>query len=282
MRILVLLFLTTLISACSNSKSDSWHEAVESGSADVVVYYVPAPGFAEPGPASSENPTGVTADLMRAFAEWSHREMDVEVRLRFVREDDWQAFYSRVRESQGGVFGIGNVTITEERRREIAFSPPYMPNTAVLITSDVYPELATWEDLSTSLEGLSALAFAGTLHEARLRDIIRNHHPAASLEHATSNTEILQRVEDGGYFAYVDGYNVWRAQEQGAAIRHHAIGDDASEHLGVIMPLESDWQPVMTTFMETFYGSPAHFYLFERHLGPRVAALILSGDQMLR
>lgn len=278
MRFLRLVLLFVFLAACSNDEPDTWNDAVESGLADVIVYYVPAPGFADPDAGTSVDPAGVTADLMREFAEWSAREMDVDLRIRFVREDDWQAFYRTVRDAGSGVFGIGNVTITEERRREIAFSPPYMPNTAVLITSDAYPELTSWADMAMAFEGLQALAFAGTLHEARLQEVVRSYHPNATIDRAASNSEIVRRVEEGGYFAYVDGYNVWRAQEDGAAIRHHSIGDDASEHFGIIMPIESDWQPVLNSFLETFYGSPEHFQLFERHLGPRVAALILAAD----
>lgn len=279
MRILVLLFLVTLLSACSNGGPDSWQKAEGSGSAEIVVYYVPAAGFAMSTDEDDGYPRGVTAGLMREFAEWTAREKGVDVQLQFVREDDWSTFYATVRDSRSGTFGIGNVTITDERANEIGFSPPYMPNTAVLVTSLNHPELASWEDLSTTFAGLNALAFPGTLHETRLRTIVERHHSEASIEYGSSNSEILDRAEQGGYFAYLDGYNVWRAQEEGAMVRHHPIGDQDGEHFGVIMPLGSDWEPIMAGFMKTFYGSQAHVDLFEHHLGPRVGALVLSTAQ---
>jgi len=50
-----------------------------------------------------------------------------------------------------GLIGFGNVTITEELKNELAFSPPYMNNIASLITLRDVPELKNFEELATLL-----------------------------------------------------------------------------------------------------------------------------------
>jgi ABC-type amino acid transport substrate-binding protein len=278
MRLLPFVALLILLHAGCNDagrsdRFDSWQSVQDRGEGRIAVIYVPADGFAYVD--AEGGLTGVTVDMMRRFADWL-LDQGYEVEVDFKREDDWQRFYSRVRDGHAGMFGIGNVTITDERRSEIAFSPPYMTNTAVLISPDFVPELVDWADLRESFAGLNALAFEGTLHEERLRRLIREHHPDAEIAYAHSNSEIIERVAAGEYFAYVDGYNVWRAQQDGAAIRHHTIGDDASEAFGVIMPLESDWDAPMERFMNQFIGSSSHRSIFERHLGERLAASIIE------
>jgi hypothetical protein len=246
----------------------TWAHAEQAGDATLRVLYVPADGFAYT--ADGDSVTGVTAEIMRAFARWVSERYDVAVTLHFVEEQDWRVFYGRIRDAHGGVFGLGNVTITDERRRELRFSPPYLTNVAVLITHDAIAELNTLEDVRTTFSGLSALAFEGTLHEERLRFLRDAWIPDAPVAMAQSNSEIIERVAAGGYFAYVDAYNFWRAQEQGAPLRRHAMGDDPAEEFGIIMPLNNDWAPLLEEFFARdggYRNAPEYRRILEHHLG---------------
>jgi hypothetical protein len=140
----------------------------------------------------------------------------------------------------------------------------------VLITHDSVGELNALADAWTTFSGLSALAFEGTLHEERLRALRGAHVPGAPLVMARSNNEIIERVAAGGYFAYVDAYNFWRAQEQGAPLRRHAVGDDPAEEFGVIMPLNNDWAPLLEEFFARdggYRNAPEYRRILEAHLG---------------
>lgn len=233
------------------------------------VLYVPAEGFAYLD--AEGRLTGFTVDLMRAFAAWVEDEHDVALELDFVEETDWRTFYRRVRDAEGGVFGLGNVTITEARRAEIAFSPPYLANVAVLVTPPGVPDLAPGAVPPDALDGLEALAFEGTLHEERVRAFRSAYAPEAPLAFARSNQAILERVAEGSAFAFLDGYNVWRAEAAGVPLRRHRAFDDATEHFGVILPREADWQEPLAAFVEAFRGSEAYTHRLREHLGEQVA-----------
>jgi ABC-type amino acid transport substrate-binding protein len=248
-------------------------EARREGAATLRVVYVPAEGFAYRG--AEGRPTGVTVDIMRAFAAWLASEQDLHVELDFVEETDWRTFYSRVREGSGGVFGLGNVTITDARRQELQFSPAYMTNVAVLITHESIDELTTLEDVPRAFAGLRPLGFEGTLHETRVRALRDAWLPGVAVELAGSNGEILERVGAGCCFAWIDGYNFWRARDQGAPLRRHAIGDDPAEEFGIIMPPDSDWPSVLAAFLggrDGFRMSPQYDAILVRHLGEAIAA----------
>jgi hypothetical protein len=258
----------------------TWAHAERAGEATLRVLYVPAAGFAYT--ADGDSVTGVTAEIMRAFARWVSERHDVAVTLHFVEEQDWRVFYGRVRDAHGGVFGLGNVTITDERRQELSFSPPYLTNVAVLITHDSVNELNTLADMATTFSGLSALAFEGTLHEERLRFLRDAWIPHAPVEMAQSNSEIIERVVAGGYFAYVDAYNFWRAQEQGAPLRRHAVGDDPAEEFGIIMPLNNDWAPLLEEFFARdggYLNAPEYRRILEHHLGASLTEALEAARQ---
>lgn len=278
MRVLALPLLMALVSGCAAPPVAPGAAAPsEVARADTLtVLYVPAEGFAYTG--ADGRLTGVTAELMRAFAAWEARETGRPIVLDFVEEPDWRAFYARVRDAEGTVFGLGNVTITEARRAELRFSPPYLHNVAVLVTRDDVPELAHLDEIPERFAGLRGVPFAGTLHEVRLRRLREAYLPEAPLEPATSNAEILARVAEGGRFAYVDGYNFWRAEAAGAPLRRHAVADDPGETFGVIMPLGNPLAPRLDAFLAGtagtagFVASPAYGALLQRHLGPALAA----------
>jgi ABC-type amino acid transport substrate-binding protein len=248
-------------------------EARREGTATLRVIYVPADGFAYRG--EDGQPTGVTVEIMRAFATWLASQQDLRVELDFVEETDWRTFYRRVRDGSGGVFGLGNVTITDARRQELQFSPAYMTNVAVLITHEAIDELTTLEDVPRAFGGLRPLGFEGTLHETRVRTLRDAWLPDVAVELAGSNAEILERVGAGCCFAWIDGYNYWRARGQGAPLRRHAIGDDPAEEFGIIMPPDSDWPSLLAAFLggpDGFRRSPEYDAVLVRHLGEALAA----------
>lgn len=258
-------------------KSSSWSDVRSQGEGVITLVYVPSEGF------SYEDEegllTGVTIELVRDFVEYVNQEHDVDVTIHYKEIESFSDFYNYVVESDSGVFGVANVTITEERKEELQFSPPYMTNIATLITHSDVEEISGLENLSELFIGLDALAFEGTLHEVRLRRIIDELLPEAGIEFAHSNNEIIERVsEENRYFAYVDIYNYWRAIERGEPLRRHSAGDEASEQFGVISPTGSDWGDVMNQFFEKKGGyteSERYRSLMREHLGKELAALLI-------
>ncbi len=271
----VLMFITpALFTACGGSEhtGDSLSESQQRGYGTLKVLYVPADGFAYEN--DEGELTGVTIEIMQEFADFVQAAKGIDIRYDFIPEENWQTFYSMVKNSTGGVFGLGNVTITEARKNELRFSPPYMTNIAVLITHDSVEDVRELTAIGNSFSGMTGLAFEGTLHEDRVRRLINNYIPGASIEHASSNSEILQRVsENPDLFAYIDIYQYWRGLEQGLPLKQHASADLASERFGIIMPLNNDWAPILTDFFERGMGfrtSRTYRSIMEEHLGPEL------------
>ena len=254
-------------------------EAKEEGRAELVYLYVPSSGFAYRD--GEGELTGVTVELLRDLAAFVEREHQVEVEIDWIEEPEWATFYGMVRESRGGVFGIGNVTITEARRDELRFSPPYLNNVAVLVTHENVSELSSMDEIGEAFQGLTGLPYPGTLHEERLLAIRDEHLPEMPTREVSSNDELVSLLASGdGYFGYIDVYNYWRARSAGHALRRHEVGDDASEQFGVIMPLDSDWGPVVDAFFAEDGGYPSsdrYRSLLEEHLGSELAGLLADG-----
>jgi ABC-type amino acid transport substrate-binding protein len=265
--------------AASPVAGTSFRETQRTGRGQITFFYVPASGFAYRDDTGTL--TGVTVELLRDFARYAADTHGVELEAVWREEVRWSDFYRHVRNSEGGVFGVGNVTITEARRDELDFSPPYLHNIAVLVTHERVPELHSMADIGHAFRSLTALPFPGTLHEARLDAIRERYLPGLPTRPVESNDEIVALLaSDGGYFGYLDVYNYHRARQAGLPLRRHRVGDDASEAFGVILPRSSDWTPVIEAFFRAGggYTRSARFREHMRnHLGEELAAL-LAGD----
>jgi hypothetical protein len=258
--------------------ASTFARARDAGVAELVFFYVPSSGFAYRD--GEGRLTGVTVELLRDFAAYVAEEYGIDLRVEWREEERWADFYGYVRDSRGGAFGIGNVTITEPRRDELDFSPPYLNNVAVLVTHQEVPELGAMEEIGEAFRGLVALPYPGTLHEMRLLAIRDRWLPGVEMRPVASNDELVALLADGGHFGYIDVYNYWRARQAGEPLRRHPVGDDASETFGVILPHGSDWTPVMEAFFARDGGyaqSPRYRGLLREHLGDELAGM-LAGD----
>jgi ABC-type amino acid transport substrate-binding protein len=262
--------------AAAPVSASTFGAALAAGGAHVTFLYVPSSGFAYRD--RDGRLTGVTVELLRDFAGYVARTHRIDLRVEWQEEERWADFYGYVRDSEGGVFGIGNVTITDARRHELDFSPPYLNNVAVLVTHERVPELGSLSEIPDAFRGLTALPYPGTLHEARLQEIRDGWLPDMPARSVASNDELVALLaSDGPYFAYIDVYNYWRAREAGQPLRRHGVGDDDSETFGVILPHGSDWTPIIEAFFsdDGGYVDNARFRtLLRRHLGDELAGLL--------
>ncbi|MCG6118031.1 MAG: transporter substrate-binding domain-containing protein [Aquimonas sp.] len=270
------LMITASDPAAALDRGDTRAAHRESGSARLQVLWVASEGWA--GSDAEGHPQGLAVELMQRFAGWLEEAHGISVSLDFVEERSWRRFYGRIREAEGGVFGLGNVTITETRRQELAFSPPYVDNIAVLASHAGLAQLQDPADLATHFEGRRALGFAGTLHESRLAALAKAYWPDMPLDAAGSNDEILAALAADTHFGYLDAYVFHRAQARGLPVRRHSALDARDEQFGIIMPLDNDWQGLLAEFFALDDGlmqAPWYREAMARHLGPELAELLL-------
>lgn len=283
----VIFLASVMLLACSeNSKTISadtyadqgttYAQARQTQTATLRVLYVPAPGFAVEADGEMQ---GVGIDILYDFQRWFERYHSISLQFEFIPEEDWSVFYQRIVDAEGGVFGLGNVTITEQRRDELAFSPPYLNNVAVLITAAQYPEFTTVESMADHIDTLRPLAFSSTLHQTRVEELRDQIQPDATLTEVTTNQAVLDEVSENNFYSYIDAYNYHRAAEQGASIKHHPAFSLSGEQFGIIMPHSNDWQMMLTAFFAAEGGyltTERYRTILRTHLGEQVTEILLE------
>jgi hypothetical protein len=96
----------------------------------------------------------------------------------------------------------------------------------------------------------------------------------------TTSQETLEKVfADPNGFAYLDLAFYIEAVQIKKNVKRHAVGDKAAEQFGIIMPLGSDWAPLMDEFFKAnggYTNSKEYKTMLRKHLGESGVKLLQS------
>ena len=277
------LFMIFLALSCSFSYAQytgaTWSSVKSSGAGTLSLAYVETPGFVYKD--NSGKLTGICVDIMNDFIGYVNTQYGVKLASKFVGDGaSFSGMYGKIQASKGGVIGLGNITIRASRKKEVKFSPPFITNFSILVTHTSVPTLTNIKQISTTFKGLTAYAPKGTTNEKRLMDIKSNSFPSMPIKHVASSAEALQKVlNDQSAFAYLDVAFYLDAIQKRLPIKRHPVGDQTSEQFGFIMPMNSDWQPVMEEFFQAnggYTNTMAYKKILAKHLGDTGVKLLQS------
>lgn len=283
MKNLIVFFLsiTGFLATAQNYSGDSWAQAKSKGQANISLAYVETPSFVYKDKAGTL--TGICVDIMNDFVKWADDAKKIKITASYVGDgSNFRGMYDKVKTSNGGVFGLGNITITDERKKEIKFSPTYITNFAILISQSSVPTLAKFEDLKTTFGKLTAYTAKGTLNEKRINDLKKNYFPDMKVTLTSTSQETFEKVTtDPNGFAYLDLAFYLQAVSLRKPVKRHPIGDQSSEKFAFVMPLNSDWGPALDEFFAAnggYTNSAQYKAILRKHLGETGVKLLQSAN----
>lgn len=265
-RILIAAFL--LICGCiplfAQSVAPGYAQAKTAGRATLVLRYIETPGFVEKAPDGTYK--GVCVEIMHDFAAYMLEQQGIEITYRFDDADagNFISFLENIKTSSGGVFGLGNISITPERQKNYSFSPPIINNVAILMSNKELPTLRSFQQLPSTFSGLTAYAVANSTNAKRLYDLRDAYYPSMRIVEVPSSPEALKRINsDPNSFTSLDFTYYLQGRLNGLPLKRHPIGDDPSGSFGIIMPQNNTWSPYLAQFLNSGYlQSPQ----YQRHL----------------
>ena len=270
-----LLVPLVLIASINPVGAATWDEAREKGSTVLEVHAELAQPFSYKD--SSGRLVGFEVDLMRAFATWLETEHGVRTTLDWKTDNGWDDMYATVRDGTDGQFGVSQVSITSERRKELDFSPPYLANRVVLVTVGDETTFDDWDEAHEQLKGRDAITWKGTIQERLLLDMKSD---LTELRIVREDGErVLERLANskGRLFGFLDLTHFWAARTRFPQLVRHAALDRPGAAFGVIVPAESSWKPLLAQFLDPqrgFATTPAYQRLLREYFGWELAAVL--------
>lgn len=274
MSLLSLMFFISVVGKAQSLKGDTWATAQKNGTGNITVAFYETAGLVVKDNAG--NMDGLCIDLLQRFVEFVDTKKGIKLNVQYAGNgENFRSFYESVKAGNGGVFGLGNVTITEERKKEINFSVPFITNIAVFMTHENVPTVNKLNELSSALAGKTAYVPKGTTHEKRMLELQAKHFPGMKIVHTTSSMESMEKMlQDKNGYCYQDLALYLEAMKRDNTIKRHAIADRGGENFGFIMPLNSDWTPIFNEFMTSFRKDPQYKQIIVKHLGASAAKML--------
>lgn len=262
-----------------NLSGDNFSEAQKSKNATVTFTYVETPGFVYKD--ASGKLTGVCVDIMTDFLAYVKQNYGIQMNARYVGNgSSFKAMYDGIKNSSKGVFGLGNVTVTDARKSEIKFSPAFITNFAILVTHSSVPDLKSMDQISSSFDGFKAYTAKGTLNEKRVDNVKSKYFPSVEISYVNSSPAVLEKVlADKQSFSYLDLAFYLDAVKERKPLKRHQVGDDGSEEFAFVMPKSSDWQPIMEEFFAAnggYKNTTEYKKILVNHLGLSAVKLLDS------
>ena len=275
---MLIFVLSTVVSrAQSKYNGDSWASVLQKGNGTISLVYYQVPGLIY-----TENGTvkGVYADIISSFGEYVYEKYSKSITFNYVAEEKvWADFLNSVKYSKSGVFGVGNVTITEDRKQEMDFTPAVIANPMVFLTHSSAPNILSYEELKTKLKSYKAIAIEGSTQVAHIRNIKGKYHPGMEIVFAHGEQgEVLVDVisEKKNLYSITDFTEYYDAIKRRLPVKRHSLKmDNDKEYLGMIMPKNSDWTPIWNEFLTTeFKTSNRYKEIITKNLGVQFLYLI--------
>jgi len=136
------------------------------------------------------------------------------------------------------------------------------------------------EDLPNTFEKLTAYTAKGTLNEKRINELKQRYYPSMKIALTATSQETLEKITSGADgFAYLDLAFYLEAVQQRKPVKRHPVGDKASEQFGFVMPLNSDWLPIIDEFFKAdggYRNSSEYKSILRKHLGETGMKLLQS------
>ncbi len=273
------LVATATVGFTQNYTGDSWAQVKVNGQGTIALAYVETPSFVYKD--NSGKLTGICIDIMTDFVKYVNETKKVKLGSKFSGDgSSFKGMYDKVKGSIGGVFGLGNITITEERKKEVKFSTPFITNFAILITQKNIATLEKFEDMPKTFSKLTAYSAKGTLNDKRTMELKQKYFPDMKISYTASSQETYEKITtDPTSFAYLDLAFYLEAVQHGKPVKRHPIGDKAAEQFGFVMPLNSDWQPILDEFFKAnggYTNTQQYKGILLKHLGETGLKLLQS------
>ncbi len=254
---------------------DSWAKIKSHGSGTLSCVFYETPGLVFRDPSSGEM-KGVCVDVLSDFADYVNNKYGKKITIKFVGQE--QIFTNFLNESLKSphVMGIANVSITTERKKYMAFSPPYMKNPMVLLTHKSAPSISELSEIRTKFQGFTAETITGSTHVRYINDIKENYYPDLKITYTTGGAVILDKLQTNTrLFTVLDFTEYFDAVKKQMPVKRHAIDLGQPEELGFIMAKNSDWAPLWNEFLTTEYLTSIRYRkIIADNLGHAFLALV--------
>ena len=231
--------------------------------------------FLENSPfANTDNGTikGIEIDLINDYMLWQKTTKKITFVPKYVAFTDADLLYTSVKNSTRNTIGLGAITITPEKTKEIEFTTAYLKNVAFCISNGNATDIKvkTQPEIIKTLGVMTALTVTNTTLNKYVNELKKTFLPELKLIPEPSGTKILDEIAKNVlYFGYVDAITFWYyvKNNPGKFVKIQKPLIQSKEEFGFILPKGCNQKNLFNEYFTGFKKTKNYHLILEKYLG---------------
>ncbi len=268
---ILLLAATYAPAGAADWKADSWEKVKREGKGNITVLWCDIEPFIY---LRKDSLTGVEYELMQGFPSFLKARYGVTVQIDWVRMPQFEQIYPAVKNTlQKGLFALSYFSITDERKKDVQFSP-YMPDLNIIVTGNDLPVYETDQAFIRDLGKMQAFTMGETTMEQDIRELLQRA-PQTPVTTLPDDYEVMNQIARyKNAFGYVPVSIYIVALQRGVKIKRQKVLTMRREGLAAVYAKNSDWTIPINAYFRSETCQRLIQKLIRKHLGQEVAQII--------
>jgi ABC-type amino acid transport substrate-binding protein len=253
---------------------DSWSHVKTAGSGILTVVYSQQFGLIYKD--KDGEVKGVCVDILSDFARFLKEHHGKSLTIKYAAEIPAFSEFLATSQNTPHILGVTNTTITDERKKVLKFSPAYMSNRQVMLTSNKAPSISSLKELPLKFKDFTAQVIAGSTHVNYVERIKTEYMPALKITLEANGPDIIKNLTTNPKaFTIIDFTEFVEVVHRKLPIKRQMVDVGVVEELGFIMSKHTDWDVPLKEFLTQDYrNSIGYRKIITENLGATFMSLV--------
>ncbi|WP_320005418.1 ATP-binding protein [Shiella aurantiaca] len=263
-------------------KGDSWKEINKKGSGEITVLWFDIEPYIY---LDGSQIDGIEYQIFQRFIAFLEKEYQLKVKVNWQKSSSFAQVLELIKNSkEPGIFGISSFSITDERQQYVNFSPSYIPDLSVLISSENIPIAQNASEFAKIFKDKKAVTIPNTTFESDLLKLKSKLLPDITIDYVANDNFIIDRISsEKDYFGYCSLPIYILALQDGYELKRQNYFQIKREGYSFIYPQKSDWSLPLEDFFSRKENKQQINAIIKEYLGQNASELIwetLSWDSV--
>lgn len=270
---LVCLVFSLFLLSSNGYTQDSWKSVLKNKKGTVELNYSNSDVFISDKTGVLK---GIEFDVMTEFVKYVSLKYNVSLKLKVKKQSGFNEIFDYIKSSDNGSFGASSFSITQERLKEVNFTPKYMNNVETMVSSSNLPIFKDTVEFLKYIDEVLFLVIPNTTYEDNL-NALKVIAPQLNVLKVDDGTEALKDYYlKENYIGFSELASYFMAKKNGVKIKRQHLFKYTRLGYGIIYPITSDWKNVVDEFFNNHKSKALINGVIKKHLGDDINELILN------